>query len=387
MAPELDLVCAICRELFDDPVLARDGYAYCRLCIIRWAKHSPWLSPRTNERIEGTCVLRSDIERGCLAREARLHELRERCRFDGLDEALALGATVRHLDRPLLPAPDCAQLLGRALEAAGCGWEPHPYVLLELAWRGGALAQLPVEVFHRLCRQDRNGVRLPLLSKDVLVALATEGARRLETLSCEAALAAVLAVKAHLVWRAGFGDAVEVPAHRTLHACFVGVYHRDWAQAAPDFLTFTKPAGPGPEARLRVPLVPQDTRGSAEAPLSTGLETCEEPSLTAYYTSEVDVQAENGPGLERLCRGVLPFPDSRGGETDEEDESATAPQPLLVLQRSVVYLPHSFRYHAHAPDPAGRARLLQTLHTLNEALVAYYQESHDGAFSKRARGS
>lgn len=391
----MDLLCAICRETFDDPVLARDGYAYCRHCIVRWTERQmEWRSPRTNERLEGLGVLRGDVERCCLAREARLAELRERCRDGDLAEALALGATTCHQGRTLLPSADCVELLTRALAAEAYGWESDTYLLLELAHRGGVLDALPASHFAEICRRDRTAVHIPLLGKEVLVALAQEAARRLR--AGAQALEALLSVKAHLVWRAGFSDAVEVPAYRATHDCMAGVYYRDWAQSSADHILFSKRSSTGLGVRLWVPLQRQRSRGSAEPPVVTRLETSDVEPLRAFYASEVDLLVEPADDaaldefgaalvdLGRRSRGAMPFPDSRGGDTDDEDMRAAVPEPLAILQRRPAFLPRGFIYHAHCVDEGHVGELLRALNPVNESLLAYYQEEEPP--TKRSRG-
>lgn len=382
----MDLTCAICREIFEDPVLARDGYAYCRACIVRWVDQlMTWSSPRTNERIEGMAVLRGDIERCCLAREARLQELRHRIQNDDLGEALLCGASACYRSRPLLPPPECATLLARALTAEAYGWEAHPYLLLELAWRGKALGQLLPRHLMTICRYDRVAVQVPLLHMDVLAALAQEGARRLKSDDADDnALSAVLTIKEHLAWRGSFTDAIVVPTHRVPRDVMVGCYYRDWAQPSSEYIVYGKPAIPRLgqcAAKLLVSLQRQSGRGSAEALATTCVETVDAVPTRCHYSSETDL-ADGTEGQLRRARRELPFPDSRGGDTDDEDETLSAPKSLSIHQLQPTFLPYGFVYQAHCVDDAHQDELLRALSPVNEALLAYYQEERT---PKRAR--
>jgi len=373
----MDLVCSICREFFDDPVLARDGYAYCRSCIVRWTdRREEWLSPRTNERIEGHGVLRGDVERSCLARDARLKELEERCESDSLCIVLTLAATARYQNRPLLPPSNCEELVMKCLAAEAYGWEPDVYLMLELAHRGGALSQLSIYHFASICRRDRWAVGIPLLRKDVLVSLALEGAKRLHNDADSYTADVLQTLKTHLIWRTSFSDGIEIPTSRTMHDAMAGLYLRDWQQPSPHHVSYTKWSTAtqphGMASRLTVPLERQCMRGSAESPLMTKLESCEIPAFKSHYRSEVElVDIVN---FDRHSRGSIPFPDSRGGDTDDEDSEDTIAQPLTILQNQILFLPRGFIYHIHCNDECHKDDIIRALSPVNEALLSYYQE-------------
>ena len=54
-APADEFLCAITREVMDDPVLAADGFSYERDAIERWFRTRA-TSPTTNERVPPTLV-------------------------------------------------------------------------------------------------------------------------------------------------------------------------------------------------------------------------------------------------------------------------------------------------------------------------------------------
>jgi len=358
----MDLLCIVCRELFDDPVLARDGFAYCRACIVRWVDGAQcWTSPRTNERFEGAPVLRGDVERTCRAREARLAELRSK----DPEEAARLAAEAVWLGRPLAPPRDCARLLDGAAS---------PYLKLELALRAGRLPQLDAEVLQELCRLDRAWSRAPLLEMGALAALLHEARRRVEAFEEPARL--LLELRDHFSWRASFCDAVEVPECRTSHAAARGLYYRAWTQRDLRCVVFLKPG-----ARLTVPLRSNRARGVAEPQLLTQLELTPPggpAALVGCFSSEDREQLPVDP--VRAWRGAPPFPDSSG---DSDEEEGPVPACASVFQRPLAHLPLHFLYHARREDGPREAALAEKS-AADDALI---ELAYDRAASKRLRYS
>lgn len=331
----MDLTCVICQDLYEDPVLAKDGFCYCRACIFQWTgRAESWRSPRSNEQCEGWPVLMRDVERACLAHQAKLARLRSLHPEASLGAALGLGRE----GRPVALPSDCARLL-ELLPGA------EAYARLELAYRAGLLDRLSDEELLEACRRDRRCVRFPLLPGDVVEGLVSEAARRCRWGAGPKILARA---RRHFLWRASFTDAIEVPQERLEPLGlrrYAGLYLRAWGQGDGAFLTFEK--SQPPRATLRVPLSSNRDRGSAEALLHTLLQPEEVQEITKF-ASETDEVLPCPSVLWESRRGRPPFPDSRGGETDEEDEASTPSfSCLATMQRALSFLPVDFRYRPH----------------------------------------
>jgi len=369
---KIDGHCSICRDFYDDAVLARDGFAYCRECILQWAGHGErsWKSPRTNEVVEGHPILRGDVERNCAAKESRRKEL-----LAGMQEdagvLLALDAT--HCGITLLGKSDCEKLL----------WHPvilrSPYVHLAIAHRAAAFSELPSDVMRELCRLDRCAVTVPLLEMSVIVALLKESIRRCDSSHCaEEEVSLLKHVKAHLLWRGRARDAVEIPSDRTHLQKIAGYYHRDWRSVDEKSLLFVKGNGiREPRYHLVVPLLSDLSRGSCESPLKTcvyaeaSLTTVVDDNCTlhAAYSSEIPVKRDACHWRSR--RGGLPFPDSRGGDdSEEEDWGEKASEGCVGLFEKIVrHLPQGFVYHRHRVDEDHWFELMAEINAANETLL------------------
>ena len=359
----LELQCSICRDLFDDAVLARDGFPYCRGCIVQWAGHGErgWRSPRTNEAHEGHPVLRGDVERDCRARELRLAQAM--CDLERDPDGVGGALDLTHAGLPLLGRGECSMLVWHA-KVLGA-----PYLQLAALWRAELLELLPDESLRELCRMDRHCVRLPLLEMEVLRRLLREAVRRCRQERDEEHAQLLHLVKDHFCWRANVTDAVELPpsalySHRNCRPGTEGLYYRAWLQSCPQRLLFVK--GQAVNERrvfLSVPLRSDRLRGACEAPFLTRLShepprarepvvQEEEESLLSCFASEALLTPDSGHWRRR--RGGLVFPDSRGaGESDDEDWEETAPEGCsAVLQRQLRHLPRGFLYHASLEDTA-----------------------------------
>jgi hypothetical protein len=353
----MDLVCVICRDLYDQPVLARDGFAYCRACIVRWVGSSScWTSPRSNERYEGRPTLRGDVERACLAREARLAELRAKSAREALTavlEQLCCG-------RPLAPPAECRRLLRDLTDL-------NPHEELELVFGAGSLRKLSAESLRQLCDLDRRCRLVPLLEMSVVTALLQEARRRCQEGGGGAgARELLLRLRKHFLWRASFTDAVEVPASRVSQEGLSGVYFRDWQQQKAGRLTFLKSAFP--QARLSVPLESNRERGTAEETLFTHLALLSGEE-SAAFESECSEELPARDALWGARRGVPPFPDSRGGDSDEDDLVTRAPQCVRTMQRGLLFLPRHFGYHSCRPDEAHREAALREKSLTDDVLI------------------
>jgi len=257
MQMEVESRCPICRDFYDDAVLVRDGFAYCRACILQWAGYGlkDWRSPRTNESIGGHPVLRTDVERNCAAKALRKKELLENPNLQD-EECILRALDATHCGAPLLEKSDCDQFL----------WHPviltSPYAHLAIAYRAGSMESLPSQIIHEVCRLDRRAVRVPLLDMEIVTTLLREAVRRC-ALFDEDDVVLLKRVKEHFHWRGKARDAIEVPAERTALEKLVGFYYRDWTSVDHNSVVFIKGRGVR-DARyhLRVPLVSDQTRGS-----------------------------------------------------------------------------------------------------------------------------
>jgi hypothetical protein len=370
---KVDGQCPICRDFYDDAVLARDGFAYCRECILQWAGHGErnWRSPRTNEVLEGHPVLRSDVERNCAAKELRKQELLESMNEDA-EVLQALAAS--HCDVPLLEKSDCEKLL----------WHPviltSPYVHLAIAHRASALSDLPSNVVQEVCRLDRCAVTVPLLEMEVVVALLREAVRRCgDARVGEEEVEFLKYVKAHVLWRGKARDAVEVPIERTHERKLAGFYHRAWRSIDAKSAIFVKGNGIR-ETRYHMvlPLLSDLSRGSCETPLKT----CIYAEPTFPTTSEDDCAPHAAYSSETLVRrdgchwrarrGGLSFPDSRGDQ-DSEDEDWTEKVTegcCCIFEKIVRHVPQGFVYHRYREEEDHWFELMAEVNLANEALLS-----------------
>lgn len=351
-------LCSICWDIYDDAVLAKDGFCYCRACIVEWAQshnNSKWPSPITREEFSGHPVLRTDVERNCVARELKRAEVVASLEEDPTDAARALQAlSAVQGGRPVLDHTHCLRLLQQSHPVL----HESPYVHLAVVHRAGCLELLPVSCLKELLRLDRHGISVPLLQIRVLKDLfQTCCAKVREAGPSDAAAAGLMrAVLDHLTWRVEFRDAVDVPEDRVLEKGedkkhLAGRYCRDWSVADRNTLVYLR--GNGVDScrqYLFVPLQSDGSRGTCERILSTrlALSRNEEswPPFSVRFSSE-EVLVE-GVDYWRARRGGLPFPDSRG-LSDTEEESAE--MPMLagcegLLEKPPRHLPIGFEYRA-----------------------------------------
>lgn len=349
-------LCSICWDIYDDAVLAKDGFCYCRACIVEWAQshnNTKWPSPITREAFSGHPVLRTDVERNCVARELKRAEVVASLEEDPTDAARALQALSAALGgRPLLDHTHCLRLL----QQSHLVLRESPYVHLAVAHRAGCLELLPFECLQELLRLDRRGISVPLLQISVLKDLfQTYCAKVREAGPPDAAAACLMRMTLdHLVWRVETRDAVDVPEDRVLEKGedkkhLAGRYCRDWS--APDRDTLGYLRGNGVDScrqYLFVPLQSDGSRGTCERILSTrlALSRNEEtwPPFSVRFSSE-EVLVED-IDYWRARRGGLPFPDSRG-LSDTEEESVE--MPVLagcegLLEKAPRHLPIGFEY-------------------------------------------
>lgn len=349
-------ICSICWDIYDDAVLAKDGFCYCRACIVEWAQshnNNKWQSPITRETFSGHPVLRTDVERNCVARELKRAEVVASLEEDPTDAARALQALSVVLGgRPVLDHTHCLRLLQQRHPVL----HESPYVHLAVAHRAGCLESLPIECLKELLRLDRCGVSIPLLQISVLKDLFQMYCAKVrETSPPDAAAAGLMRMTLdHLVWRVETRDAVDVPENRVLEKGedkkhLAGLYCRDWS--VPDAETLVYLRGNGVDScrkYLLIPLQSDSSRGTCERILSTrlALSRTEEtwaPFSVRFNSEEVLIEDFD---YWRARRGGLPFPDSRG-LSDTEEESVE--MPMLagcegLLEKVPRHLPIDFEY-------------------------------------------
>lgn len=387
---EVTCRCPICCDVFDDAVLAKDGFCYCRGCIVSWvegyASDRKWASPITRELFSGHPVLRSDVERNCAARELRRTQLLSALEEDGEDAATALQALDASQEgRPLLDATHCLRILQRNHAVL----YESPYVFLAVAYRAKCLDGLPLSFLQEVLRLDRHGVCVPLLQMSVLRDLFSHHCsvcrREEEGGSMHGSSAAtVRQLEQHLFWRAAARDAVEVPVDRILEKGedkrdLAGLYCRDWGSSFSCETQLTFVSGDGVEKLRRyllVPLQSDATRGAYEKPSVTRVALSRRESELACF--QVRFASEEGLVEEasywRLRRGGLPFPDSRGASDTEEETTDT---PVLggcdcLFEKPPRHLPLGFKYLSYVACSEHR-------HELNAVRLEALEALGDGA--------
>ena len=118
---DIDLMCPISQDLFEDPVLASDGHTYSRAGIEEWFRNGHHNSPLTQERLELTLypnrAVAKNVQKYKTTLGLKLIELIERCpdeptcegrAIDMLEEGKADLNARREIDRrtPLLVAAE-----------------------------------------------------------------------------------------------------------------------------------------------------------------------------------------------------------------------------------------------------------------------------------------
>ena len=367
---EVSSRCPICCDFYNEAVLAKDGFSYCRGCIVEWAEvygsDRRWASPITRELFSGHPVLRADVERNCVARELRRAQLVASLEGDDSDASEALQALDASQEgNPLLDSTHCLRILQQNHSVL----YESPYVFLAVAYRAGSLDGLPSSFLREVLRLDRHGVRVPLLKMSVVKAVFSHYCKALMQGSRESYVEELVhQLEKHLFWRAGHRDAVEVPVDRILEKGedkrdLAGFYYRDWVCAPESTLTFI--TGNGVESLRRylfVPLQSDASRGAYEKPSVTRValsrQESELPSSQIRFASEEPMRED--ADYWRARRGGLPFPDSRGMSDTEEETEET---PMLggcdcLFEKPPLHLPIGFKYHTYVP-------CLEHLHELN----------------------
>jgi len=268
-------ICPICREVFNDPVVCRDGYAYCRLCIGMWidTRSSSWRSPMTNQFLTMPALLVPDRRRAGVAREQLRQTLRDSYVLTGTD--IVQIATARFGLSALFEAQDCRLALESLLQdTSAIGETFFPHIALELAWRSRRLDDYPLDAVEELCRHEREESSWPLIQRGVLHELALSVAKRFVNQPAQRTARIASLLLNHCTWRGSITDGVLVPAHRLvgqgLHSSAT-VFERPLFSAAQQnvtvqgesfsAMTFT---GPG-NARLHLGMQPEEFSCSTEA--------------------------------------------------------------------------------------------------------------------------
>lgn len=299
---EVNLICQICMDIYDDPVFARDGYTYCRLCIGRWigVRQMSWKSPRTNLEIHGTpSIVSSNGEYRTMVLEKKRQLVKEAVSAKNLGGALA----IHERGMPVLEAPRLAEL--RALPPGEHASAVDALNYLEAAHRAGVRAELPSHSFRELALFERYDLAMPFLTLSCWEAFYREALD-----SKQKDLAWVLLE--HLKWRTSVVDAVSLDrqcldAHDLVDDYLLGVYYR-----TPDGAGYGRGPvfrNPETEVELRLP-TEYDTHPGIDdqEPLALFVRTgkhafSEEPIPVFCRTRLVRSEADRK-------RRVLPFPDS-----------------------------------------------------------------------------
>lgn len=350
--------CPICYDFFDDAVLCKDGFCYCRSCIIEWSeKHDgKWPSPITRQSYRGHPVLRTDVERNCLAREARraaFMQAIEEHPEDPLKALEALAATHGH--KPLILDSDCLKILSLNHPVL----QESPYIFLAAAVRARCLDALPFDVLAKVLRLDRKNSTAPLLKLSIFTQLLSHCCTQLGRLESDGSAQegyreAILSLREHVLWRASFADAVHVPLDRVLEKgedkdFFAGYYFRDWNDLDGEMLVYLQGTGlENVRKYLLIPLRSDAERGTHEASVTTRLtlnKSAAQWPWGAAFSSEEPL--EQNPRFWSEKRGLPPFPDSEGSLSEEE---ITFDVPTLsgcecLFEQLPKHLPSGFTHH------------------------------------------
>jgi hypothetical protein len=361
--------CAICHDVFDDPVMCADGYCFCRGCIGTWVdSRRTWTSPLTNQTHTGPALMVPDCLRAGASREFH----RAAVAALPLWERFLRTAYARFGASPLCaPDRECIALLAneavlarvRAERPAWCG------ALLELCWRCCQIEAYPQDLVEPLCELEQTG-RDPFIQREVwrqvlhalTVAYSASGEPETER--------ALLACRAHFKWRLERTDGVFAPLSRTeLEAD--EIFLREPLELEGS-VTWRSKCG----ATLRIPSVKpswvcesEDHRVELSAPGALG---------AVVFRSRVEVKLR-GAAVWRLRRGpTLPFPDETGSSTSEAEEEPDPPTMFLgtlsVYEQTLPTLPEGFRY---VPCPGGEHQATDATGTLdiaNDLLVTGLQK-------------
>ena len=360
--------CAICHDVFDDPVMCADGYCFCRACIGTWVdSRRTWTSPLTNQEHTGPALLVPDCLRAGASREYH------RAAVSALPvwERFLRTAYARFGASPLCAADrGCAALLADEVVLARVRAEQPRWcnALLEIAWRCCRMQDYPQDLVEPLCDFEQMG-KEPFIQREVwrqLLYTLTVAYSESANPETERAL---LVCRAHFKWRLERVDAVYAPQSRTSMETDDTFLREPLELEA--YVSWKSKSG----ATLHVPVVnPSWVCDSEDSKVDLFV-----PGVLAplVYRSRVEVKLR-GASLWRRRRGpTLPFPDETGSSTSEAEEE---PEPLkkswtlCIYEQPLLTLPEGFRYVPCLAGENPATDATGTLDIANDLLVTGLQK-------------
>ena len=350
----LALTCVICRDLYEKPYFAADGYSYCRDCIATWEEENDgdWASPHTNVVIRHKALLVGDFEKACAVLDFKQSRVRQLLSGENFHER-ASALAVYHDDKPVITASQARELLDDFIASPRLHKDLDTpstavYCLLDCCVFFDMMdrfVQLPQNCIRHLFACERHAPAVPFVRIGALEQIATAlvaAGRSLEEWKDRHAAIARDCVE-HLDWRYGHGDSVTV----SRGGDFDGIYYRDPYHDEKQSLQYVQHESDGTRRELVVPLLLSAYQGLREKPQECKLSTYEEGGLrgVAYFTSECTDQVWKGARrwAGRKCR--LAFPDYDPLEADCLHLVAPS-ETLSVFERYPTFLPHHFCHDA-----------------------------------------
>jgi hypothetical protein len=337
--------CAICQDVLVDPVLAGDGYPYCRICIGKWAQgRREWTSPLTARVHYGDALLSPDYLRAGDAREA----LRARVKALPPWQRLQRTAEARFGAAPLCSPSECAELLklNFRMSERPDAW---PW-LLEVCWRAERLSSFPSAGVLALCEREKQPV--PLLQRCVWQRLLDLCADRYRDAASERRT--LLACREHFVWRLAHCDAVWAPGCRVPLAKPLLLLREAWCEGGAT--EWRSRCG----ARFRI---------SSRAPRFVCYSELEDAQLhlprgqMQFYRSREPVPLR-GERLHARRREPAADSDSEtvdSSESENEDELSVLESPLRALPEGFQYLPRALPDACPSDEQGALARVNELL--------------------------
>lgn len=233
--------CSICRDTFYDPVMAADGFCYCRNCIGVWVNGRwDWTSPLTNRLHSGPALLAPDLLRA----GASLTHHREQ--FKQLSTLLMFQSSPYAFfgESPISTAEDCAVMLADKSVFSFVRQSPPIWtcVLLDVCWRANKLDKFPIDRMFDFCNYEKRS-EIPLVQREVIRSMLEMQAARYKRSPSRRERAALLQCRSHFIWREQQVDAIYVPSGRvptgnsllmirSARMCPLSLSHHLWTDAS-----------------------------------------------------------------------------------------------------------------------------------------------------------
>lgn len=326
--------CNICLDVWDDPVVCSDGYAYCRDCISKWiGKNETWKSPRNNQWYDSVEAIRgSDSERALQSLAFKQTIIPS---LSCLREKAEQAAQLAHFGKPVVTPATCRDILSELIRQSKVG-TVDSFVLLDLAYRSGSWGIISPGAVLDIIKRDENSRDAPLVDLGVLLATLHAFTANTTTRHRHSVAAAL---ESHLWVRAGMIDSVRIPAdrHPSGHE---GRYFRSMLKEhSPDGFHRVAFKHETSDHTLFLGTVLPAPNTVIDSVSHTVLE--HKQGKDKRYISYCVEEIPTAQTFWRERRGNIPFPDSGS----EEVETVLRPPPkCTILEEALVYLPHDFFY-------------------------------------------